>query len=74
MEQDAVVEYEEVAADTGWQPGSGEPTRLDLLGLAARRAMGEGVDEARIAGAPSSFFQDVEGRLIERALKLEGFR
>jgi tetratricopeptide (TPR) repeat protein len=70
----ARAHYAEVAGATPRRPGAGEATRLDLLGLAARSALGEAVDLGPIKAAPDALFQGVEGRLVERALRLEGVR
>jgi hypothetical protein len=47
---------------------------LDLLGLVARQDSDASVSLDPVQGAPDERFGDVEGRLVERALRLEGLR
>jgi len=66
--------WAEVEGATAWQPGEGHPSVLDLLGVAAGHESDDAVSLDPLARAPEALFEDVEGRLVERALRLEGLR
>jgi len=61
---DARAHFEAVATATP------APSRLDLLAIPARSALGQSVDRRPLDDAPSTLFEDVEGRILRRALSL----
>jgi hypothetical protein len=67
-----------VAASTAPDaPGAMEPTvasRLDLLAVPALTALGRAADPRHVAAAPAALFEDLEGRILRRALDLRGSR
>ena len=73
-EEAARTVWAEVDAATAWRAGEGPPSALDLLGLVARQDSDASVSLDPVQGAPDERFADVEGRLVERALRLEGLR
>jgi hypothetical protein len=49
---------------------AGAASRLDLLAIPAAQALGGAPDAGPLAAAPDSLFQDLEGRILRRALAL----
>ena len=71
---EAVVEATPAPA-AGAASAQGAPaSRLDLLAIPAREALGRRVDRRPLAETPATFFEDLEGRILQRALSLGGVR
>ncbi|MGD8319030.1 MAG: DUF5107 domain-containing protein [Gemmatimonadota bacterium] len=74
-EDDARDAFQRVVDATQTATANGAPgSRLDLLAIPALAALGQAPDRGPLTEAPDSVFQDLEGRILRRALTLGDLR